>query len=274
MPDNEVVITPARGIEQTWRSRLVSTWPVLVAWTMRDLRARYRQSLLRSGWSLAQPLAILLTYGWVLTAVLDVRPEEAPFLTFAWAGIVPFTFVSQSLSLGVGSIQQAGPVISRVYLPKEVLPLSVVGASLTDLAVMTATLFVVAGVQVGSPGVHALGILAADVVLILWTVVLTVGSSAATVFRRDLNFAVPLLLRIWFIVTPVMYEARLLEERSHWLVDLNPVAVVIEATRSATYGHRWPDWTLLGIHAAVATAALCVVMAGFRRLEPRMSDVA
>jgi lipopolysaccharide transport system permease protein len=270
--DDKVVISPARGVEQTFVERVRTTVPLVRVWTVRDLRVRYRQSVLRSGWSLLQPLAILFTYGWVLTSVLDVRPEEAPYLTFAWAGIVPFTFFAQSLGLGVGSIQQAGPVISRVYLPREVLPLSVVAGTFVDLAIMTGTLVVVSWVQVGHPTVYLLGLVPVFVVLLLWTTVLTVAAAGITVFRRDLNFAVPLFLRVLFIVTPVMYSAELIAQQSKWLVDLNPLAVVVEGTRDALYRQQWPDPALLGAHFAVAAVLLVVVFAVFRRLEPRMSD--
>jgi len=233
---------------------------------------RYRQSVLRSGWSLLQPLTILATYGWVLTAVLDIKPEDAPYLTFAWAGIVPFTFFAQSLSQGVGSIQQAGSVISRIYLPREVFPLSVVAMSGVDLLIMLATLIVVAWIQVGPPTMHLLGLIPVGLVLLIWTVVVTVAAAGLTVFRRDLNFAVPLAMRVLFIVTPVMYPASLVAEQSEWLVRLNPLAVVVEGVRSSVYRAQWPDMQLLGAHFVVAVLCLLVVSIGFRRAEPRMSD--
>jgi len=99
-----------------------------------------------------------------------------------------------------------------------------------------------------------------------------VASAGITVFRRDLNFAVPLFLRVLFIVTPVMYSAELIAQQSKWLVDLNPLAVVVEGTRDAVYRQQWPDPALLGAHFAVSAVLLVIVFAVFRRLEPRMSD--
>lgn len=274
MSDRDVVITPRRGIERTFRGRVAETYPLVVTWTARDLRVRYRQSLLRSGWSLLQPVMILATYGWVLTAVLGVRHEEVGYLAFAWAGIVPFTFFSQALGLGVGSIQQAAPIISRLAFPREVLPLAVVGGALVDLLIMTVTLVVVAWVQVGPPTVHLLGLLPVFAVLVLWTTAMTVGAAAVTVFRRDLNFAVPLALRVWFIVTPVMYPAALISAQIGWAAQLNPLTVVVEGTRDAVYRGSWPDPIPLGAQALAATVALVVAFTLFRRLEPRMSDFA
>ena len=272
MSGPQVVITPARGIEQSLVERVRVTGPLVRVWTARELRVRYRQSLLRTAWSLVQPMTILLTYGWVLTAVLDVSREEVPYLTFAWAGIVPFTVFSQGLGQGVGSIQQAGSIISRVYFPREVLPLAVIGCALVDLAIMTVTLVVTAWVQVGAPSIYLIGLIPVYLVLVVWVAAVTLVASAFTVFRRDLNFAVPLGLRVLFIVSPVMYQAQLIKDQVGWLTWLNPLAVIIEGTRSAVYRHSWPDAATLGPQFAVGTLCLFGAILLFRRLEPRMSD--
>ena len=271
-PADEVIVSPARGIEMTLLQRLRTTPRLVVAWTTRDLRVRYRQSMLRSAWSLLQPLTILATYGWVVTAVLSVRNDDAPYLTFAWAGIVPMTCFSQALGQGVGSIQQAGPLITRLAFPREVLPLSVVGGATVDLVVMVATLVATSWIQVGAPDRHLLALLPVLATLLVWTAACTTAAAAITVFRRDLNFAVPLLLRVLFIVSPVVYPAALIADRSRWLVDLNPLAVVIEGTRDAVYRGVWPDARLLGLHFAGGVAALVATFAAFRRLEPAMTD--
>lgn len=265
-----VRITPARGIEQPLGDRLRTMAPLLRSWIRRELRVRYRQSVLRASWSLVQPVTILLTYGLVLTQVLDVSSDEAPYLTFAWSGIVVFTFVQQCLGQGVGSIQQAGPLISRIYFPREVLPLSVVGTAAVDLGVMTVLLVVVSWVQVGPPTVHLLGLVPTYLAVGLWSAGIALGASAITVFRRDLNHAMPLILRVLFIVTPVMYPAALLPDAATW----SPIAIAVEGTRDAVYRGAWPDPIATG---ASLVLGLGVLVAGFqvlRRLERRMGDFA
>ncbi|MFZ4434710.1 MAG: ABC transporter permease [Microthrixaceae bacterium] len=272
VPDDEVVISADRGLEIPLSERLRSTWPLVVAWTRRDLRARYRQSVLRSWWSFIQPVTILVIYGTVFTAVLDVTVEEAPYLVFAWAGIVPFTFFSSSLGQGVGSIQQAGPIISRMAFPRDVIPLSVVTGAAVDLLIMTGVLVALAWVQVGPPSIHLLGLIPVGVVLVCWTTAVTVATAAITVFRRDLRFAVPLALQVIFIVTPVMYPASLIADWAGWVNVVNPLTVVIEGTRDATYRSEWPDPLVLGAQFLGALLALALAFRLFRRLEPRMSD--
>jgi lipopolysaccharide transport system permease protein len=268
----QVRIVPGAGLVQPASQRFVAVWRILGAWTRRDLRVRYRQSVLNAGWGLIQPITLLAIYGWVVTAVLDVGQEELPYLSFAWAGIVPFTFVSQALGQGVGSIQSAGALISRVYFPREVLPLAVVAASIVDLGIMTAILIMVRWVQIGTPTVHLAGLLLVDLMLIVWTAALTLWAATVTVFRRDLNYAVPLLLRVLFIVSPVVYSADLLRSRSWAIWGLNPLSVAIEGTRDAALRGEWPDVTLIGAHLLAGLTLLTLAGVIFRRLEPRMGD--
>lgn len=274
MPSDQVRISPERGIERRIGERLHTVAGLTTTWTRRELRARYRQSVLRSSWSLLQPISILATYGWVMTAVLKVRSDDAPYLSFAWTGLVVFTFFGQSLGQGVGSIQQASAIVSRVYFPREVLPLAVVGGSLVDLTIMIGTLIATVWLQVGPPSLHLIALPLVLVVLTTWTVAATLLAATLTTFRRDLNFAVPLLLRVLFIVTPVMYPASLIDDVSPILVKVNPIAVAIESARDVVYRSQWPDWRLLGVHGLAALVALALVYRVFLRLEPRMADFA
>lgn len=269
---DRVIITPRAGIRQSLTKRLVDEWPLLRLWTAREFRTRYRQSWLRAGWSVVQPVVLLITYGWVLVQVLDVGESEVPYLTFAWAGLVPFTFMSQCLGQGVGSIQYAGHVISKVYFPREILPLSVVGAACVDLAITTAILVVAAWVQVGPPTVHLIALVMVNLVLVSWTAALTVLAATATVFRRDLGHAMPLILRVLFIVSPVMYPVTLLEERVPALTALNPLTVVIEATRDVATRNTWPAWGPLLGHLVAGSILLAAALLLVRRVESKMPD--
>lgn len=271
LPDS-VWILPKRGVDQPFLKRLRATWRLLPMWTRRETRTRYRQSLLGHSWGILQPIALLVIYGWTVTAVLDVAPSKVPYLVFAWSGVVPFAFLSQALTAGVGSLQMAGSLISRVYFPRDVLPLSAVSATLLDLFVMTLILIVVAWVQVGPPTITLVGLVPVYAMLIIWTSALTLFAATVTVFRRDLNHAVPLLLRALFILSPVVYSAELLQDRAYWLYAINPVAVAIEGTRDATLRGAWPDIPLVGTHLLVGAVLLAGCYWMFRSVEPSMGD--
>lgn len=268
MADELVRVTPQHGLELHGTERLGQVVNLTWVWVVRETKARYRQSVLKASWSLIQPLVILLTYGWVLATVLEVSSDGLPYLSFAWAGLVPFTFFQQAFSQGVGSLQLAGPLISRVYFPREVIPLSTVVASCTDLALMTGLLVGVSWFQIGAPTLHLLALVPINVVLIIWVTACCLAASAVTVFWRDLLHAAPLVLRVVFIASPVMYSATVLGRASAW----NPIGFVIEGTRDATLEHVWPDWTGLGLHFVIGVVVLLAAYTLLRRLEPTMSD--
>lgn len=269
-----IVITPSGGVRQPLWRRLQAEWPLLRLWTGRELRSRYRQSWLQAGWSVIQPAMILLTYGVVLVGVLQVTGDDIPYLTFAWAGLVPFGFVQQALGQGVGSIQYSASIISKVYFPREVLPLSVVGAGLFDLAVTSVILVGLSWLQVRPPGLASIALVPAYAVLIIWVAGLTVLAATANAFRRDLNLAMPLILRSLFILTPIMYSTSLYSDRLAQLNQLNPFAVVIEVVRDGLVRDRWPNMLPLAVHGLIGIVVLWFSLVVCRRLEHDMSDVA
>lgn len=219
-----------------------------------------------------QPVVLLVTYGLVLTSVADVGNGDVPYLVFAWAGLVPYIFVQQSLGSGVGSIQQSRHIITKVYFPREVLPFAAVGVAFADLLVMTVILIALSWVQVGTPTVHALGLLPVGAVLLVWTAAATVLAATAAVFRRDVLHVMPLVLRVLFIVSPVMYATSLLAEHAPAFVDWNPLAVAIEGTRDAVIVQRWPNWSLLAVHLVSGAVLFVIAIFTVRRYERRMSD--
>lgn len=273
-PADWVTLSRTRGVNQSLVARMRVMWPLLRMWTGRELRARYRQSILSVGWSLVQPVVLLVTYGIVLTAVLDIRQEELPYLSFAWSGLVVFNFMQQSSSQGVGSIEDAGPIISRVYFPREVLPLAFVLTAAVDLMIATAVLIVVVAIQLHRVPLQLVALPVVYAILIALAAAFTTIAATASAYRRDVRHAMPLLLRALFIVSPVMYPVALINKFAPALATVNPMTVLIEATRDVAVRGRWPDWGLLGTHGLVA-AVLCVIaLLVVRRSDRTISDVA
>lgn len=262
-----------RGVHyRSWWQRVRLAWPLLVAWTVRALKARYRQSWLSALWSLVQPAALLVTYGWVFTTILNVRTGDIPFLSFAWSGLCVFSFAQHCLGAGVSVFTDSAHLISKTYFPREVLPLSVVGVGLADLGVSVAILVGVGWVQTGPPGIHALGALASLGVLVLVVSGVTLCASAVSVARRDLQHAMPLLLRVLFILTPVFYPLSALTTAQRRGLQINPLTVVVEGVRDGLLRDRWPDASLLAIHATAGAVLVVIGLYAVRRAERLMAD--
>lgn len=267
-----VTITPTRGVDDSVRSRLRSARPLLRLWIGRDLRARYRHSTLRASWSIVQPLALLLTYGWVFVFVLDVPQEDIPYLSFAWAGLAVFGLVQQALGAGTGSIVDSAGVVSKVYFPREVIPLSVVGVAVVDLATTLGILVVLAWVQIGPPSIHLVGAILPLAMITVWVAAVTTLAATGNVFRRDVRQVMPLVLRVLFIVSPVMYSASSFGPVMARVSELNPIAVAIEGVRDTVLREQWPDLLPLAAHLVAAGALLALSLVLVGRVERTMAD--
>lgn len=253
--------------------RVASFMPLLRMWTAREFSARYRQSALDVLWSLVQPVATLAIYGSLLTGAFGVTGDGLPYLSFAWAGLAPWTFVANALAMCVVAISFEGS-ISKTYFPREVIPLAIVGAAFVDLVIQTVILFVLALVQGIRPSHHAVALVLVDLVLIVWVAAIGVFAAALAVFIRDVRHVTGLVLRLGFFASPIMYPVTQYPERFAWVVDVNPVAVAAEGTRDVLLRGTWPDWGVLLTHGLVGGVLLVLSLMYVRSVEPRMVDLA
>lgn len=254
-------------------TRVRNELPLLVVWTEREFRVRYRQSGLGILWSVVQPLATLAIYGVVMSKVLHVGSQGYPYIAFAYSGLVPWTFTSSGISAGIPSLMNTGGVVGKVYFPREVVPLSVVGASMIDLVIGTTIFVVILLIEGVTLSVHLVAIIPIFAVLILWVAPLAVLGALWTVFVRDLRYVVGIFLQLLFFATPIMYPPTLVKGSLSVLTKINPLAVLVTAIRSSALARQWPDWAALGVLGAIGAALFVVVIAYVRSVEPRVVDV-
>lgn len=252
-------------------TRVRELLPVLVG---REIRTRYRTSVLDVAWAIITPVVLMVVYGLILTQSFDVSGSCAPYLSSAWAGLVLWTAFATAVGGAVSSLVASSSLITKVYFPLEAIPLAIVGASLLDLGVGLVSL--VALVVVQGVDLHPVGfaLLAPVAVLVVWAAVLSMLTAALAVFARDLVHGVGLALRVGFFATPVMYETGFLPSSLEWTAKVNPVAVAINGVRDALLCGRSPDTALVGGHLAAGLVAFAVVVLYIRAIEPRVVDVA
>lgn len=251
-------------------ARVASLLQVLV---VREIRLRYRRSLLDIAWFVLTPAAILATYGLVLTQSFDVTSECAPYLTSAWTGLVLWTFFASSVGGSVSCIIASSDLVTKVYFPRETLALAVTGASLLDLGVGVITVALVMAVQSVAPSVTTLAVVLPLSVIVVWTAAISVASSVAAVFARDVVHAVHLALRVGFFVTPVVFEASALPSALSWTAQVNPVAVAITGVREVVFCGDLHTVPLMVAQLVAGSAVLVVSIALTRKVESRISDV-
>lgn len=251
-------------------ARTVSLVPVLVG---REIRTRYRTSFLDVAWAIIVPVVVLIVYGLVLTQSFNVGSGCAPYLSTAWVGLVLWTVFANGLGHSVTSLISSSDLITKVYFPREAIPLAVVGSTMVDLCAGLLSLVVLLVVQDVQLRPVALLAVLPIFVLVVWTAALSVVCAVVAVFARDLVHAVHLLLRVGFFATPVMYESSFLPKGLAWSAVVNPVAVAIDGVRAAVLCGQVPAWKLEGVHLVAGLVLLFLGVLYTRSVESRLVDL-
>lgn len=270
---DEVVIDaehPPSGIawSDLWRHR-----ELLYFLTWRDVKVRYKQTAIGVVWALLQPLASVMVY-WLFFGRFAGLEAKTPvsYPVYVLAGQVLWTFFQSSVTNSAGSLVSNSSLVTRVYFPRIIIPLSAAGAALVDLAITT-LLVLLAALTVGAvPGVRFL--LAPAAVVLSALAALGVGSALAalTVRFRDFQYAVPFLLQIWFFLTPVLFPAEMLPAQVRTMLALNPMAGAISLFRTALLNTEIQPLSI-GISFAVAISLFAAGGMLFSKVERQFADV-
>ena len=274
-----LVIEPSRGVGSL---RLGEVWAyreLLYFLVWRDVKVRYKQTVLGAAWAVLQPLATAVVFTIFFGRLAGIGSDGLPYPLFSYAGLMVWTFFAQGLQQSTASLVGASHLITKVYFPRLVIPLAAVLSGLLDLAVAFPVLLVMMVHYRVTPGVAVL----AFPVVVLLALATALGAglwlSALYVEYRDVRHVVTFMVQIWLFVTPVIYPASTVAPHlarlglPGWLVGVNPMAGVVEGARWAMLGTPRPQAGLLAASALVA-AALCVSGAlYFRRVERGFADV-
>ena len=240
--------------------------------TWRDIKVRYKQTLMGVAWVVIQPLMTMLIFALVFTRFVRADAGDIPYPLFAYAGLLLWTFFQVSVTSGTHSLISNTSLVTKVYFPRAFIPAAAVGAGLLDLSVAAVPLAALAVYY----GVHVTGgVLLLPVFVLLGAMLaLSVGlvASALTVRYRDLRHALPFLLQLWMFASPVLYPVRLVGGRWRWALAANPVTGVLEGFRAALTGTPF-DWQLVAVPLAAAPVLVCAAFYVFRRLEDTFADI-
>jgi lipopolysaccharide transport system permease protein len=253
--------------------RLFQAKDLLWAWTGRNIRARYQQSALGWLWAVIQPAAQAVIFTLIFTLFVPVNTGKTPYVVFSYVALAPWTFFAVSLADMSNSLVGNMTLVTKIYFPREALPIAAMLARLMDLGI-SAGLLIVMMLYVQSP-VFLFGwlcvpaILAAQILLVMG---LGLAAAAASVFYRDIQSLLALVIQLWFYACPIIYPVTLVPDRLRVFYYLNPMAGILEAYRDVLLNGRLP-----GIHLGMAlVTSLCIFLAGywfFKRVEFRFADV-
>jgi lipopolysaccharide transport system permease protein len=253
--------------------RLVRCRELIYALTQREVKARYRQSLLGIGWAIAQPLAFMFVFTLVFSRFARLPSDGVAYPIFAYSALVPWTFLSNALTTATIGLVSQRSVVTKTYFPREVIILSQVGARFVDFL---AASLVLAAMMVWY-GIAPTAWLLLVPVLLLILLTLIVGASLVTsamhVSYRDLAPVVGLGLQVWLYLTPVSYPLSVVPAELQPVYALNPMVGLIEAFRAVVALGRPPAWDLLAISAVVSMVLLAAAYVYFKRAERAFADV-
>jgi lipopolysaccharide transport system permease protein len=256
------------GLQELWDFR-----ELLYYLVWRSIKVRYKQTLLGAAWAVLQPLLTMLVLSVFLGRFARVPSSGVPYPLFAYAGLVVWTFCTSALSQATQSIVEQQAMITRVYFPRILLPLSGVLAATVD---MILSLPVLIGLMLFYGFAPSSAIWTLPLFLLLTAgAALGIGLwlSALNVRYRDVRYAIPFLIQLWFLATPVMYPSSLLPNRWRVLYGINPMAGVIEGFRWGLLKGVKPPGGLLLVSVAVILIALVGGFHYFRRMEDTFADV-
>lgn len=278
LPSDESPIKPLVTIQSQKSWSLVNLhelWvyrELLYFLSLRDIQVRYKQTLLGVTWVVLQPLLTTLVFTFFLGFLVRVPSEGYPYILFVYTGILPWTFFSSAISTSGNSLVSNAHLITKVYFPRSILPVSAVAARLVDFFIGF-LLLVCLMVYFGVRPTASLFLLPLLIVLIT-LLALAVGmlSSALNVKYRDVGVLIPVLMQLWMYASPVVYPASLVPGRWRQLYELNPMAGLIGGFRTAVLGGPI-NWKSLAIATVIIIGLLIFVSIQFRRMEHQFADV-
>jgi lipopolysaccharide transport system permease protein len=267
------VISPSRsqlsfGLSEFWAHR-----DLLYVFVWRDIKVRYKQTLLGALWAVLQPFLTMVVFTFVFGHLAKVPSGRIPYPAFVFCGLLPWQFFAQGLVRSSKSLVEDHYLLTKIYVPRLILPVSAVLSGLPDFGVAFALLFGIMFFSGVYPALAALTVLPLLVLAILTSLSVGLFLSALNVRYRDVGYAIPFVAQLWFFLTPVAYPSSLVPERWRLLYGLNPMAGVVEGFRWAVLRNTGATWTSI---LAATLGVFLVLVFGlwyFERMKKIFADV-
>lgn len=253
--------------------QLLTHRELLFNWVLREIKVRYKQSLLGAAWAILQPLSMTVIFTVVFTLFVRIDTEGIPYPIFSYCALLPWTFFANALSFATPSLVNNMNLVTKIYFPREIFPLASIIAGLFDFLVAS-VIFLAMMIYYGvSPGPMFLLLPLVFFVQLSLTGGIALFASAINVFYRDIRFVILLGLQLWMYASPVIYPVSAVPEKLLPFYMLNPMAPIIDSYRRIILQGRMPDWHYLGLAALFSIFLLLAGYSYFKRVEMEFADV-
>lgn len=267
-----LVLEPRTGIAALKLGELWSYRELLYFLAWRDVKVRYKQTALGAAWAIIQPLFTMIVFSVFFGKLGNIPSDGLPYPIFAYVALLPWQLFAQSLSFSSQSVVAEGRLITKVYFPRLIIPLSSVLAGLVDFGVAFAILLVLMTYYQVAVTFKIIFLPLFVLLALMSAMAGGLWLSALNVKYRDVRYAVPFLVQLWMFVSPVAYPSSMVPDKWQWLYGLNPMAGVIEGFRWALLGSTPPFSTIYV--SSVLAVVLCIGgLYYFRNTERLFADL-
>ncbi len=274
-PDEQtIIIQPSKGWQLINWQELREYRDLFYFLILRDIKTKYKQTVLGFGWAIIQPVFSMIVFSVVFGRLAKVPSDDIPYPLFSYIALVPWTYFQTALTGSTSSLIAGMNIFTRVYFPRLIIPMTPVLAGLVDFAIAFMIIFGLMAYYSVAPTVAILYLPLLVLLMILTSMGIGMWLSALAIQYRDIRYAVNFLSRILMYAAPVVWPVSLIPEQYRLVYGLYPMAGVIEGFRSAMLGHNPMPWDLI---AAGTISALVLFLSGalyFRWKERIFADVA
>jgi lipopolysaccharide transport system permease protein len=265
-------IEPPRGLFDLHRGELWAYRELLYFFVWRDVKVRYKQTLIGALWVVIQPLMTMGVFTIFFGRLAKLPSQGLPYPVFYFAALVPWAYFSSALSSCTNSVVNHQQVITKVYFPRLVLPLAAVCSPLIDFCIGLIVMIVLTlsfGIR---PPATVLLLPVLTVLAVLTALAVGLWTSALNAVYRDVTSVIPFAMQIWMLASPVAYPSSLVPQRWRALYGLNPMADVIDGFRWALTGRGQPPGPMMLVSAAMVLILLTGGLIFFQRMEGTVTD--
>jgi lipopolysaccharide transport system permease protein len=272
-PTPATVIEPASGwmpldVAELWRYR-----ELLYFLVWRDVKVRYKQTVLGVGWAVLQPVLTMIVFTLFFGTLAGVPSDGVPYSLFSFVGLVPWTFFAYGLAQSANSVTASQSLIGKIYFPRILLPTATVLSGLVDYAIALSMMLVMLVYYRVAPSLTVLWLVPLSALTFATALAVGLWLSALNVKYRDVRYLVPFLTQLWLFATPIAYSSTLLSDDWRMVYALNPMVGVVEGFRWALLGTGRAPGAVLLVSAAAALVALVGGAAYFQRTEAVFADI-
>lgn len=255
------------NVHEVWESR-----ELLLFLVWRDLKVRYKQTAIGIGWVIIQPFFTMLIFSFFFGRLAKMPSQGLPYPLFYYCALLPWMYFATALTNATNTVVEQEKVITKVYFPRVLLPVSAVISGLVDFAVSLVMLILMMAFYHLTPKPTAFLL----PVFLLLAIATALGTglwlSALNAIYRDVRYTIPFLVQVWLFASPVAYPSTLVPERWRWIYGLNPMAGVIEGFRWALTGVGQPPSALLLVSSGAVVALLFGGLVYFKNMEGTIAD--